>query len=95
MDMTKIDKLRQLLKNVIIDTKNQDSDFARKLAYCDQRIKKGSNESIECLKISEYISIYLMTHHYKAPKSVIELQTFVSKISQEYRGEISPIMWFQ
>lgn len=95
MNDDKKNKLRQLLRKAIIDTKSENTEFARKLAYCDQRIKNGCNENIECSKISRNISIFLVTHHYRAPKSVMELQSFVSKISQEYRGEISPIMWFQ
>lgn len=88
-------KLQQLLKNAIIDLKYQDADLAQKLAISDQKIRKGCNAQIECSKISTLISMYLMTHHYHAPKSLIQLQAFVSKIAQDYWGKISPIMWFQ
>lgn len=58
MNDKKKNKLRQLLKKAIDDTKNEEADFARKLADCDQRIEKGCNENIECSRILKNISIF-------------------------------------
>lgn len=70
--------------------KKQDTETARQLACFDQKIKNGANEQIVVI-----LSDYLISHKYKAPKSVIELQKYVAKIAQVYNRKFSPIMWFQ
>ena len=88
-------KLHQLLYTAIVDMKKQDTETTRQLTCFDQKIKSGANEQIVSSKIAMILSDYLISHKYKAPKSVIELQKYVVKIAQVYNGKFRPIMWFQ
>lgn len=40
-------------------------------------------------EISQSISLYLMTHHYDAPKSVVELGYWLAQSTPKYRGKLS------
>ncbi|QHF55691.1 bacteriocin immunity protein [Streptococcus sp. DAT741] len=40
-------------------------------------------------ELSQAISLYLMTHHYQAPKSVIDFGVWIARTSSEYRGQLS------
>ncbi|MDQ8767691.1 bacteriocin immunity protein [Streptococcus ruminantium] len=40
-------------------------------------------------ELSQAISLYLMTHHYQAPKSVIDFGVWIARTSYEYRGQLS------
>ena len=88
-------KLHTLLYDAIVAMKQLNPDVARKLATLDQQLKNNESIHIVSSKITVVLSNYLMTHKYKAPKSVIELQQYVEKIAQVYNGKFSPIMWFQ
>ncbi|MGT2754314.1 bacteriocin immunity protein [Streptococcus ovis] len=39
--------------------------------------------------LSQTISLYLMTHHYSAPKSVIDFGVWIANSPSKYRGKLS------
>lgn len=46
-----------------------------------------------CYKLSTINNEYLARHHFEMPESIIELQKFVTKEGQKYRGWAAIGIW--
>lgn len=93
--MDKQSKLLDLLSKAYNDPKlNEYEGLKDKLFECAKRVTiNEENIAAVCYKLSTINSEYLATHNFKLPESIIELQQFVTKESQKYRGWASIGIW--
>ena len=93
--MDKQQELLNLLSKAYNDPNiNEYEGLKDKLFECASRLTNNEvNIGEVCYKLSTIISKYLVTHNFKITESIIELQNFVTKESQKYRGWASIGIW--
>ena len=93
--MDKQQELLDLLSKAYNDPKiNEYEGLKDKLFECAKRLTTNETNIGEvCYKLSAINSEYLARHHFEMPESIIELQKFVTKEGQKYRGWASIGIW--
>ena len=85
-------ELLHLLQEVYhLDTTKKDEKFSQLILSTVYKIENGKNASIECVRLIPFLNQYLLS----APsKELVDLQTFLQRESNFYRGWISFFRWF-
>lgn len=92
--MMKEDEFILLLEQTMAD------DEVKKIPECLQmlsdsktRLNQGEPASFVAARLSKSISWYLVTHHYKAPKAIIDFSKSFLDAPVKHRGQISIAFW--
>lgn len=93
--MDKQQELLNLLSKAYNDPKITEYEGLKdNLFECANRLTNNkANISEVCYKLSTIISKYLVIRDFKITESIIELQNFVTKERQKYRGWSSIGIW--
>lgn len=58
------------------------------------KLEHDEEYNLICTKLSSAITSYLITNHFKAPKSVLNLHSNIANAASKYKGLLSFINWF-
>lgn len=85
---------------ILLLEKAMADDEVRKTPECLQmlsdskkRINQGEPASFVAARLSKSISWYLVTHHYRAPKAIIDFSKSFLDAPAKYIGQISIAFW--
>ena len=83
------------LKDVLNDSEvKNNQDLTNILIPFKIKLEHDEEYNLICTKLSNAITLYLITNKFKAPKSVLNLHNNVGNVSSKYRGFPSFINWF-
>ncbi|MHB9781239.1 bacteriocin immunity protein [Streptococcus sp. 10F2] len=85
----KEDLIREIDK--ILGIPEMTTDIELKKIFSASKIAIEENQVQAISQLSHSLSLYLMTHHYKAPKNVIEFATKIANKYHRERGKISAL----
>lgn len=81
--------------NVLNDPEiKKDINLTKTLSEYKDKLEKGAEYNLTCAQLSNIISEYMLINKFKAPKSLLNLYTFIANGNNKYRGFISIINWF-
>lgn len=80
------ERLEHLLHQKEINENRELSDLFR---LSIQDLNKNEKYQSVMAKLSQGLSFYLMTHHYQAPKSVIDFGLQIAKAPSKERGKLA------
>lgn len=94
MASTKEEQLLNAISKVYNEsTINNYPDLKEKLFFYSKEIIDGKSVGEVSMKLSSFLGRFVLNHKFGLPESLIELQEFVSKESQIYRGWASIGIW--
>ena len=83
------------LKDVLNDVEvKNNQDLTNVLIPFKIKLEHDEEYNLICAKLSNAITLYLITNKFKAPKSVLNLNNNIANVSSKYRGFTSFINWF-
>lgn len=83
------------IENAIVDPEvKEEFELVKFLEDYKNKIEKGLEYNLACVKISNYISYYMLMKNFDVPSSIVDLQKLISAGGNKYRGFMSIMNWF-
>ncbi|MFT8872556.1 MAG: bacteriocin immunity protein [Sporolactobacillus sp.] len=76
----------QMNKAYADEAVKDNADLSKVLLDYAQALEEGRDYKLLCVKLSSALNAYLLTHHFKAPQSIIDLYYKVANDAAQYRG---------
>lgn len=80
------ERVEQLLQQKEI---NENSELSHLFRLAIQNLDRNEKYQSVMANLSQGLSLYLMTHHYQAPKSVIDFGLWIAKAPSQERGRLA------
>lgn len=93
-DTQKEETLYQDIVAILADPEVQEHpDCLQLFVDAKNRLDKDEAEWFVAARLSESISLYLMTHEYKVPEKVLDFSKELASAPAKYRGAMSVPFW--
>ncbi|HEU3557621.1 TPA: bacteriocin immunity protein [Streptococcus pneumoniae] len=80
------ERVEQLLQQKEI---NENSELSHLFRLAIQNLDRNEKYQTVMANLSQGLSLYLMTHHYQAPRSVIDFGLWIAKAPSQERGRLA------
>ena len=91
----KVCNLINELINVLNDPEvNKNKNLVKILNEYKNKLENGSEYNLICAQLSNIISGCMLDNKLKAPKSILDLNTFIANGNNKYKGFMSIVNWF-